>query len=311
MISGIIRVSWVVLAACGSELDGAGRHESGDEPVAEEVSALNPSYNSQLYTWIQGTVGPVKMKDTANWFCSLTRVTGAFRGGGEQIRVFANSDGFWYLTGASQQSGVAGDARCWLKSHFLGVSQTGTTQPARWISDEFSVVSSGSGGFPVKFCALTGLASTWWGDAVTSLTGISGNFQGGSEIAQVRQSNDGFTASLLSAATCQNWLASFGYSFFVGNPSTGKAALFQGPNGTGTAAAAGEYATSGALVYMARTDRAMCTFTRIAGNFAGGGEWAQITPVIAPDNSEVWGLVTGSQQSGIFAQAHCYLFDQR
>src|ERR1043165_8526050 len=90
------------LAACGSELDGAGGLESGDEPVAEESSALNLAYNSQLYTWVQGTIGPVKMKDTANWFCSLTRVTGAFRGGGEQIRVFANSAGFWYLTRASQ-----------------------------------------------------------------------------------------------------------------------------------------------------------------------------------------------------------------
>src|SRR5262245_3943342 len=68
------------------------------------------------YAWKQGQpkldLGPVEQR-----VCFLTKVSGQFEGGGEQIRVW--EDGVhWWLSGDSKQSGISAVAHCMRKDCF-------------------------------------------------------------------------------------------------------------------------------------------------------------------------------------------------
>ncbi|AIY66703.1 hypothetical protein [Pseudoalteromonas piratica] len=68
-----------------------------------------PQY--QTYTWHQGQA-PVLMGHVNMWYCSLSSVSGKFEGGGEQVSVTINQNGFWQLSGRSQQVSVEAQAIC-------------------------------------------------------------------------------------------------------------------------------------------------------------------------------------------------------
>ncbi|NNB84031.1 hypothetical protein HI113_00440 [Corallococcus exiguus] len=67
------------------------------------------SYTDE-FGWGQG--GAAKLMDpVAGRACALTYMRGKFEGGGEYVRTF-QSNGYWYLGGASGQVEVSGRARC-------------------------------------------------------------------------------------------------------------------------------------------------------------------------------------------------------
>jgi hypothetical protein len=62
---------------------------------------------------------------------------------------------------------------------------------------------------------------------------------------------------------------------------------------------------------MAPTKDAMCYFTRLQGQFDGGGEWAEIVPAMV-NGVERWQLRAQARgDAEVFAAARCYLRDQR
>jgi len=61
-----------------------------------------------FYQWKQGDP-PVRLIKYNEGICFLTGVSGHFLGGGEQVRLWIGSDGFWYLGGQSQQQGVSAE----------------------------------------------------------------------------------------------------------------------------------------------------------------------------------------------------------
>ncbi len=63
------------------------------------------------YAWSQGQ-GHVRMGHSSKCVAFLTFVQGKFEGGGEYVMVYVANDGYWYLGGASAQSGVSARARC-------------------------------------------------------------------------------------------------------------------------------------------------------------------------------------------------------
>jgi len=76
-------------------------------------TGINPRFlppGSQQYRWDQGQPA-VRMMAVNTGICGLTAIGGLFRGGGEHIRI-ENVNGFWQLSGASQQQGVSAIARC-------------------------------------------------------------------------------------------------------------------------------------------------------------------------------------------------------
>lgn len=134
------------------------------------------------------------------------------------------------------------------------------------------------------------------------VSGLQGKMAGGAESVAVDQTFALFGTSRLSAQTCAGDLFGYGYAVNVSSVPL-RAARF----------VAGEFTASGnGRTTMARTDEAMCYFTRIKGGFRGGGEWAQIRPELV-SGIEHWTLRSGkgSASSHVSAAARCYSRDQR
>ena len=95
------------IARLSDELDVA------DKEALEHIKAESFSVDQTAeFAWRQGQ-GATRMIPVSEGVCFLTFVTGRFEGGGEQVRVSRNSEGYWVLGGASQQAGVAAGAACW------------------------------------------------------------------------------------------------------------------------------------------------------------------------------------------------------
>ena len=75
--------------------------------AATPLGSGNPRV--EFRTWAQGEA-PIKLIRQDEGFCALTSVTGHFEGGGEQVRVYLDADGYWYLGGKSAQQSVS--AQC-------------------------------------------------------------------------------------------------------------------------------------------------------------------------------------------------------
>jgi hypothetical protein len=274
--------------------------------VVMSAFAAEAQFFEGPFGWTQGQSLTI-LKPGEQYVCVLTRVTGHFQGEGERVQLelepgSANTT-VWTMSGTSLQKGVSAQAYCFRKDHFL------SSGSARWISEKFERFATAG-----SKCA-TATAQTWWGDAATFLTGMSGNFAGGGESVSVQQSSNGFTPSVLTAKSCQPFVRGFAYSFFAGQPHSGSVAQFWGPNGKGSAAVAGEYAafasslnqTKVMSVQMAPVNEAMCYFTRLGGKFRGGGEFAEIVPQVNAQGVTVWTLrVQSLQPDGVWANARCY-----
>lgn len=136
-------------------------------------------------TWDQSLGNVTKGVGGAGDYCFLTRVSGKFRGGGEEVRLRRDpKTGSWTLGGRSQQSGVAARATCLPMTTFLSSSWGAV----RWISPQFSVTSQVSSS--LLRCGSAPLGSyrynaAWWGDAFTALTGMSGKFAGLGEFVMI------------------------------------------------------------------------------------------------------------------------------
>jgi hypothetical protein len=269
--------------------------------VGEIEQAIDTGWTSGPYTWWQGQSSKL-LKPVATHVCVLSKVSGRFAGGSEGVWVRAYN-GYWYLGGRSDEAGVNGEAWCFTKNGFLA---SGT---ARWVSGEFQVATE------TTSCT-SAAAWTWWGDAATILTGVSGRLAGYGEKLFVVQSADPFTSSSLNIQSCQKPVYAWAHSFFAGAPSSGVPARFYGPEYTADTA----WAASGTKyheVIMAPTGDAMCYLTYIAGDFDGSGEWARIYPVVSA-GIERWALrvkgepyQSGSGPTPIRAKARCMRRDQR
>jgi hypothetical protein len=96
--------------------------------------------------------------------CGLTAIGGAFRGGGEYVRI-DNVDGFWQISGASQQQGVVAQARCVSFSRFQWNGFLHYTLGSYWFW-----LNSGNNGSYVYQVPMWGPDSHCW------LNGFGGNF---------------------------------------------------------------------------------------------------------------------------------------
>ncbi|NOU52993.1 hypothetical protein HG263_21045 [Pseudoalteromonas sp. JBTF-M23] len=72
------------------------------------LSRYNPNLRS--YTWRQGE-GTKTLAPTATNVCYLTRIAGKFKGYGESVSL-SKSNGYWQLSGSSQQRDVTATATC-------------------------------------------------------------------------------------------------------------------------------------------------------------------------------------------------------
>ena len=271
----------------------------------------------------KGIVGPFSGKPNQKvqladnrYVCVLTRVQGEFAGGGELVLVMKDKNG-WYLQVNSQsESGVTGGAYCFRKEHFMPAPEEAIVAAASLGQSPFVRQASEvlNKNWDNDNDCTTGNTILWLGDAAAILSGMAGKFVGGGEIASVVQSFDPKKVSYIHAHSCQEAnIGAYGYSFFVGKPHTGSLPKFQnfGP-ALGTEARVATQGDQSKSLPLIGTDMGMCYFTKISGEFRGGGEIAEI--VAGPDPSsgqEMWWLRARSKsESGIEARARCMLFIQ-
>jgi hypothetical protein len=157
----------------------------------------------------------------------------------------------------------------------------------------------------------------WWGDGMSFVSGIRGEFAGGGEHVKVFQSTSATSSSIIQANTQASELHGYGSSYFVGVPSSGKLVKLYGyRNGSwvrGNVSSSGLYeydvgTTAGYSSYwLPPRDKAFCFITRVSGNFDGGGERLQITV-----NGDQW-FVKAQAAGGKFVSGavRCMAYDQR
>jgi hypothetical protein len=146
--------------------------------------------------------------------CVLTRVSGDFDGGGEEVKIY-QMNGYWYLGGQSMQTGVGGSAYCFAKNQFLA------NGAARWTSGDFWVWAQSGGRYSYQ-------TESWWGDATTILNGIAGQLRSKDDRAFIIQSYGAFTPSALRVELYDGFLKGYAHSFFAGTPSSGALAKYWG-----------------------------------------------------------------------------------
>lgn len=281
--------------------------------VSPTTAQADSSWVAGRYTWTQGQP-PVTMQPTSTHVCVLSRVGGNFRGGGEAVRVY-QANGMWMLGGRSQQDGVNAAATCFRVSSF------NTPQGnARWISPEMTV------SWQVGGACENRTTTSWWGDAATFLSGISGDFAGDGEYARVDQSENGFAPSVVSSNACQEGdvYTVQAHAFFAGKPHTGHLPNYIGPDiatgrgeKIGTASNIGEYVTGaigdtgpGPDTVMAPITSAMCYLTGVQGKLRGDGEYVEIVPKTV-HGVQRWVLHSSSGQVSLLAaRARCYARSQ-
>jgi hypothetical protein len=123
-------------------------------------AASFPSF-LQRFFWSQSNPAPIQMMNTSQGICGLYAVGGRLRGGGEFIRVEV-VNGFWQLSGASQQAGVNGAAWCAPFSQFI--------TPQGTLNFTVGAFHAAWTGGPQKEIFLWGPDSKCW------LNGVGGNF---------------------------------------------------------------------------------------------------------------------------------------
>jgi hypothetical protein len=293
-----------ILFICGLGLFGCAFDSTSgtDGAATEEVGEKSEAVNN----WVEGPFrwtapqARFAIRELSTYLCVLTRVSGAFAGGGESV-VLSHDNDFWYIGGSSSPSFVSAEVYCFRRS--------GLTNPAgaSYVSDIFGTSSPG---YPFNRCLGAVSTPTWGGDSAFALTGLSGKFEGGGERIKAIQAPD-LGASQLSAETCTTQpITAFGYAFFF---QPGIPATFEGPSGErGDASAIPQISAVGNNSYavLAPVGQSFCYFTEIAGAFHGAGEAVQIRPerIGAVD---YWVLRTASQAGYIAASARCVSRDQR
>jgi hypothetical protein len=168
----------------------------------------------------------------------------------------------------------------------------------------------------------------FWGDAVTMISQVRGEFQSDQEYVQVTQSTNPSTPSVLRGRTTvgdffdETSLGGGAHSVFMGNPNNHTLVKLIGYNTQGNLAR-GNVSSSGTFEMPVNThsgfssywlstttgnNSGLCYFTKLSGDFNGNGESATITV-----RNGRWFLEAkyGGVSRGTNAKARCLAYDQR
>lgn len=275
-------------------------------PSADDAQVPKAAVATTTYQWNEEPAAGVSLQD---YLCVASSIYGKFEHENHEFDVEHGSstwgmrtDPAMYLSPNDTGRGAMTCVR-----HSAFVPDDGGVH---WISGNFSAFGD------TDFIAHTD-TNMWWGTAASFVSGISGEFNGGGEYVRVTQSTDGYAPSVISAETQASVLDGLGYSYFVGVPKSGKLVNLYGyKNGSWVR---GNVLSSGTFEYPVNTqagyssywlpprDKAFCYFTRVSGNFDGGGEQLRITV-----NGGQWFV---SAQSGggkyVAGRVRCMAYDQR
>ncbi|HEX3344462.1 MAG TPA: hypothetical protein VHS09_07800 [Polyangiaceae bacterium] len=290
-LSMLLVLAPFAVAACAAETSdpGAADDKSADDKNTDEkIATESAALTTGSFEWDQNLGHVTVMWPVSEGMCFLTGMSGHYQGTGENIHIEIDN-GYWVLTGASQQQSVAGWATCQAWSD-LGGYGYGTEE---WMATSYGgngcswPWACGSSNYP------GGPFTLWNGVNFCSLSYISGNFDGAGAWAEtwwngstwMLEDNEDATGSYMTTgATCVGLKLSHNI------------------------AATGQYGwTEGqAPVAMLPVNEAVCALTEVQGGFRGAGEQVQIS-----NFGGTWYLWGTSQQSGTGARAQCLYLNQR
>jgi hypothetical protein len=270
------------------------------------VDAESPRNKANKHTFFSAASGNLdtgKNFDVGN-VCMLSAVWGNFSSGFTPARVNVSQYtwGEWYL---SASVGAALSAVCTESGVFRAPPST-----VAWLSDEGSNARRTDG---------TSTFSLWWGDAVTFLTGTTGEFEGAGESVHISQSFNVETASVVSVRTqadtafADTYIRGNARSFFLGNPANGWLVKLYGYNngawvrGNVTNAGAWQFTVGESAgfssYWLAPFDSAVCFLTRVSGDLNSSSDKVSVTT----KESNFYLAATANA----IGAARCLAYDQR
>lgn len=322
-LSRVIAVALVLSATgCASDdVDGSGlsEEEDGAAPTSALVGApaaeTTAQSNAEIFKLRSGN-RDIALRPVQTHACFLTTVSGNLAGGADGVAVHRNllplSDGdrgyrrvtddlsaYWNLASylIDAKNSLYGEATCVPLANFYGEPGMVTMQSGHG----WGLAESRWPG-----CSETAHADMWYGDAVSYVSGLAGNFEGGGELAEII-TGEPDTPSVLRVRTenCGevDTVEAIAYSLFVGKPGesvtwrTQQVKLDAGKN-------------SRKEQRLMRTTDGVCYFTRISGNFDGGGERARIYPQIDESGTEWWMLEAKAEGGSAYSTAECIFYNQ-
>jgi hypothetical protein len=317
--AGAAFITMGCLQACGADPSSLPEERSGQpsEQLAPSIAVTVPTqtgdvekasgfFDEDPTTYYNN--GYVYTKD---YLCVLSKIGGEIEDfGGQELHIDVTSRGdtWWDL---SYETNARTRLICTPWSNF----RLPTNGQVR-LSSEFSLSLT-------TYSSDTEDANMWGGDAATALSGIDASAMNGyGEYALIKQATSATADSVLEirskagiAGVISAYIEGWGQSIFVGDPAAHKLVKLIGwvngdlvsgnVNTTGTF----EYnvsTTSGFQNYwMATTDQAICYFTKISGEFDGGGEYSRIY-----QNGTQWYLTSVAGGGEVKASARCMAYRQ-
>ncbi len=272
------------LFGCAVDPSGTPGAEAKDAP--EKVAATSEALTIGYYEWDQNLGHVTVMWPVTQGMCFLTGVGGDFQGTGENVHIELDN-GYWVLTGASQQNSVTANAVCQAWSD-LGGYGYGTQG---WYAESYGG-NSCTWGIACAPNDFTGSATLWNAVNFCSLSYVSGNMTGGSWMETWFDGTNWQLGDYESATGSYMW----------------SGALCMGLKLSHNIAFTGEYGWWGgqAPVPMLPVSQGVCALTEVQGGFRGGGEKVEILNL-----GGTWYLWGASQQANTGARARCVYLNQR
>jgi hypothetical protein len=276
---------------------------AGSAATPASAQPVNGSYHD--FTWdsrytsiLEFQVGGVPVT-TSEYFCGLVKIWGEFLSFDDYLVLASHewpgqvAGGQWYLSG-SRVRPISATARCVRLENFSAF--TGCF----------------GGGSCMRFQDFGENRANfwhwmWWSDAISTLNGMGGAFDGGGEIVGVYPWNDPgsatgvtFYAEATSGAVYRTrmWSRSTflgSRSFYAGRYETAAGYWAGGPDIVATGTPMGD------------VNQKFCYLAAVAGKFRGAGEWVEIRPWYDSRNGiTTWRFYANTGANlGLRAEAEC------
>jgi hypothetical protein len=284
--------------------------KEGEESPRLEATALAPYYT------VHSAYGGFNYKNlisTNEGVCWLSGIGGRFNSANDYVNVNHNQ-GQWYFSLSSSSANTNG--WLWGQAHCVKWSAfktPGLSQPSKMLSNQFLSKATSCTSYTTK---------TWWGDAATYISQISGDLTGISGV-YIGQSTKGNESSSLITSKCGNAASNMyggAHSVFVGKAHSGDMPQFWGPKGVGVPySSAGNYRAVSwgpTSVDMAEADKAFCYLSYVWGDFDtdADNDYAWIYQTTNSAGKKIWRLSVNDSNAtngqGIGAYANCYMLTQ-
>jgi hypothetical protein len=269
----------LIAAAVGTPACVMDEAETVDEETVGSTEQAATESDFTAGTWTIGQ-GPQVLAYGGDYACFLTKVWGAFYGGGEWVEVYRGSDNYWRIAGGSQQGALRASATC--------VRYTAFTNVAKGYIASATAIASNNGYNvgPVS-------DMTW-------LSAMQGNFHGAGEYLDV------------AAQSWGAWWAQANHVSGTGVRGRVLTARLETPNyatrfvnytlARSQMAPKDGHTLDNTDIDLGSAYDRVCYLTHIGGQFTGYGEWVEVKR-----QNGRWGLRAEADRwdSGVNATAQC------